>query len=106
MDRFAKDMTSNLFGNPHSASASSQLSTSRIEDIRLRALRFFNADPAEFDLVFVANATAGIKLIADALRAAPDGFDYAYHQASHTSLVGVREEARNSLCLDVRQVEE
>ncbi|KXX75103.1 Molybdenum cofactor sulfurase [Madurella mycetomatis] len=98
MDRFARDMTLNLFGNPHSASASSQLSTSRIEDIRLRVLRFFNADPADFDLVFVANATAGIKLVADALRAAPGGFDYAYHQASHTSLVGVREEARNSLC--------
>ncbi|KAL2133053.1 hypothetical protein VTI74DRAFT_2992 [Chaetomium olivicolor] len=106
VERFAKDMTSNLFGNPHSASASSQLSTSRIEDIRLRVLRFFNADPAEFDLVFVANATAGIKLVADALRAAPDGFDYVYHQASHTSLVGVREEARNSLCLDDRQAEE
>ena len=106
MDKFAKDMTSNLFGNPHSASASSLSSTARIEDTRLRVLRFFNADPAEFDLVFVANATAGIKLVADALRAAPDGFDYAHHQASHTSLVGVREEARNSLCLDDGQVED
>ncbi|KAK3988103.1 putative molybdenum cofactor sulfurase [Cladorrhinum sp. PSN332] len=106
MDRFARDMTSNLFGNPHSASASSQLSTTRIEDIRLRVLQFFNADPDGFDLVFVANATAGIKLVADALRAAPDGFDYAYHQASHTSLVGVREEARNSLCLGDQQVED
>jgi molybdenum cofactor sulfurtransferase len=106
MDRFAKDMTSNLFGNPHSVSASSQLSTARIEDIRLRVLRFFSADPAEFDVVFVANATAGIKLVADALRAGPDGFDYAYHQASHTSLVGVREEARNSLCLDDQQVDQ
>ncbi|KAJ4297191.1 hypothetical protein N0V88_004109 [Collariella sp. IMI 366227] len=105
MDQFVNDMTSNLFGNPHSASPSSQLSTTRIEDIRLRVLRFFNADPAEFDLVFVANATAGIKLVADAFRAAPGGFDYAYHQASHTSLVGVREEARNSLCLDDQQVE-
>lgn len=99
-------MTSNLFGNPHSASASSQLSTSRIEDIRLRVLQFFNADPGEFDLVFVANATAGIKLVADALSAAPSGFDYVYHQASHTSLIGVREEARSSVCLDDRQVEE
>ncbi|EAQ93254.1 hypothetical protein CHGG_01489 [Chaetomium globosum CBS 148.51] len=106
MDRFAKEMTSNLFGNPHSASASSQLSTARIEDIRLRVLRFFNADPAEFDLVFVANATAGIKLVADALRTAPDGFDYSYHQASHTSLIGVREEARNSLCLDDQEVDD
>ncbi|KAK4105521.1 PLP-dependent transferase [Parathielavia hyrcaniae] len=106
MGRFAKDMTANLFGNPHSASASSQLSTARIEDIRLRLLRFFGADPAEFDLVFVANTTAGIKLVAEALRAGPDSFDYAYHRASHTSLVGVREEARNSLCLDDRQVDQ
>jgi molybdenum cofactor sulfurtransferase len=106
MDRFAQDMTSNLYGNPHSASPSSQLSTERIENIRLRVLRFFNADPADFDVVFVANATAGIKLVAEALRALPDGFDYTYHQASHTSIVGVREEARNSLCFDDQQAEQ
>ncbi|KAK3394307.1 pyridoxal phosphate-dependent transferase [Podospora didyma] len=106
MDRFAQDMTSNLFGNPHSFSASSQLSTSRIEDVRLRVLQFFNADPDDFDVVFVANATAGIKLVADAMRSLPDGFDYAYHQMSHTSLVGIREEARNSVCLDDGQVED
>lgn len=105
MERFTHDMTSNLFGNPHSASASSQLSTSRIEDIRLRVLQFFNADPDEFDVVFVANATAGIKLVTEALRALPHGFDYVYHQHSHTSLVGVREEARKSVCLDDHEVE-
>ncbi|KUI66026.1 Molybdenum cofactor sulfurase [Cytospora mali] len=106
MDRFASEMTASLLGNPHSASPSSQLSTTRIEDTRLRALQFFNADPAEFDLVFVANATAGIKLVAEALRASPGGFDYAYHQSSHTSLVGLREEARHSLCLNDAQVQD
>ncbi|KAK4454614.1 molybdenum cofactor sulfurase [Podospora aff. communis PSN243] len=105
MERFARDMTSNLFGNPHSASSSSQLSTSRIEDVRLRVLQFFNADPCGFDVVFVANATAGIKLVTEALRSLPSGFDYAYHQSCHTSLVGVREEARKSICLDDHQVE-
>ncbi|KAK7752429.1 hypothetical protein SLS62_005582 [Diatrype stigma] len=100
VDRFAADMTSNLFGNPHSASASSQTSASRIDDIRLRVLQFFNADPSEFDLIFVANATAGIKLVAEALGDMPGGFHYLYHQASHTSLVGVRQEAVNSKCLD------
>ncbi|KAI0430602.1 molybdenum cofactor sulfurase [Xylaria sp. FL1042] len=100
VDSFAAEMTANLFGNPHSASASSQCTMSRIENIRHRVLRFFNADPAEFDLVFVANATAGIKLVSDAFRGFSEGFDYLYHQASHTSLVGVRQEARNSLCLD------
>ncbi|OTB07639.1 hypothetical protein M426DRAFT_317943 [Hypoxylon sp. CI-4A] len=98
VDKFAADMTSNLFGNPHSASSSSQTSTSRIEDIRLRVLQFFNADPSEFDLVFVANATAGIKLVTEAFRGNPLGFDYLYHQACHTSLVGVREEASTNLC--------
>lgn len=98
-------MTVNLFGNPHSASASSQLSMQRIESVRLRVLQFFGADPNEFDVVFVANATAGIKLVAEAMRCAPGEFDFAYHQASHTSLVGVREEARNSFCLDDGQVQ-
>jgi len=99
-------MTSNLLGNPHSVSPSSQLATSRIEDIRLRVLEFFKADPIDFDVVFVANATAGIKLVSEALRALPNGFDYAYHQASHTSLVGVRQEARDSLCLDDAAVDD
>ncbi|KAI7775281.1 hypothetical protein LA080_007081 [Diaporthe eres] len=106
VDEFAAEMTSSLLGNPHSASPSSQLSTIRIEDTRLRALQFFNADPADFDLIFVANATAGIKLVAEALRAAPGGFEYAYHQSAHTSLVGLREEAGTSICLDDAAVEE
>ncbi|KAB8265784.1 molybdenum cofactor sulfurase [Aspergillus pseudonomiae] len=92
IDSFARDLTSNLFGNPHSRSASSQLSTQRIDDIRLRALRFFNADPDEFDLVFVANATAAIKLVADVFRdSSPQGFWYGYFIDAHTSLVGARE---------------
>ncbi|KAE8145401.1 molybdenum cofactor sulfurase protein [Aspergillus avenaceus] len=92
IDSFAQDLTSNLFGNPHSRSSSSQLSTQRVDDVRLRALRFFNADPEEFDLVFVANATAAIKLVAEAFRdATPQGFWYGYYVDAHTSLVGARE---------------
>ncbi|KAI0017660.1 PLP-dependent transferase [Xylariomycetidae sp. FL0641] len=100
VDKFAADMTANLFGNPHSASASSQASLGRIEDIRLHVLRFFNADPSEFDLVFVANATAAAKLVAEAFRGLAGGFDYLYHETCHTSLIGVRQEARNSFCLN------
>ncbi|KAI2712674.1 hypothetical protein CBS147354_7861 [Penicillium roqueforti] len=92
IESFSRDLTSNLFGNPHSMSLSSQLSTQRTEDIRVRVLRFFNADPDEFDLVFVANATAGIKLVADSLRDSDHrGFWYGYHIDAHTSLIGVRE---------------
>jgi molybdenum cofactor sulfurtransferase len=84
-------MTSNLLGNPHSASASSQLSSRLIDDTRLQVLRFFNASPDDYDVVFVANATAAIKLVADAFRDTDTGFWYGYHTDAHTSLVGIRE---------------
>lgn len=99
IESYARDLTTNLYGNPHSVSASSQRTTDRVDDIRLRALKFFNADPDVYDLVFVSNATAGIKLVADAMRdgysseSDTRGFWYGYHADSHTSLVGVREVA-------------
>jgi molybdenum cofactor sulfurtransferase len=106
MEKFTTDLLSNLYGNPHSASASSQLSTNRIEDIRLKVLRFFNADPEDYDVVFVANATAGIKLVMDAFRECDGRFSYGYHRDSHTSLVGVRENATTSRYLDDADVEQ
>ncbi|KAK8090048.1 MOSC N-terminal beta barrel domain-containing protein [Apiospora hydei] len=105
VDEFAVDMTTNLYGNPHSASSSSQSSTARIDDVRVQVLQLLNADPTEFDVVFVANATAGIKLVAEALRSAPGGFSFMYHQACHTSLVGVRQESRASSCVDTDTVQ-
>jgi molybdenum cofactor sulfurtransferase len=62
------DLRDNLYGNPHSASSPSIHTSRRIESIRLRALQFMKADPDEFDLVFTANATAGIKLLLECLQ--------------------------------------
>lgn len=105
MEKFKEDMITNLYGNPHSASASSQLSSSRIEDTRVMALQFFNADPDFFDLVFVANATAGIKLVAEVFREQQACFNYGYHYESHTSLIGVRESAQSSHCWNDAEIE-
>ncbi|KAM0262325.1 hypothetical protein ACHAQJ_001794 [Trichoderma viride] len=100
MDSFAKEMTSVLYGNPHSGSWPSQQSTSKIDEVRIRLLNFFKADPDQYDLVFVANATAGVKLVVEGMRSLPEGYVFAYHQACHTSVVGAREEAHQSVCLD------
>lgn len=86
-------MLSTLLGNPHSTSAASQRATNQIEDVRLKTLQFFGASSDDFDLVFVANATAGIKLVIEGFREHVDGFWYGYHKDSHTSMVGVREVA-------------
>ena len=84
---------SNLLANPHSASSSSQFTTRRVEAVRARVLNFVNASPDQFDVIFVANATAGIKLVMDSFREHATGFWYGYHKDAHTSLVGVREAA-------------
>ncbi|QUC18289.1 uncharacterized protein UV8b_02530 [Ustilaginoidea virens] len=100
MDTFSHKLTHTLYGNPHSGSSSSQLSAAKIDDVRLQLLRFFKADPSEYDLVFVANATAGVKLVVEAMRALPNGYSYVYHNSCHTSLVGAREDANQSKCVD------
>ena len=90
---YRKTLDGSLFGNPHSQSPSSQLSTETVETARSRMLGFFRADPEHFDLIFVANATAAIKLVADGFRGSTSdhGFWYGYHADAHTSLVGLRE---------------
>ncbi|KAL8730042.1 MAG: hypothetical protein Q9166_004366 [cf. Caloplaca sp. 2 TL-2023] len=98
IEQSSQDLLHNLLGNPHSNSPSSQLSTRRIEDVRLRALRFFKANPDFFDLIFVANATAGIKLLTEGFRECQGGFWYGYHRDAHTSLIGVRESAAEHHC--------
>lgn len=105
LEQYTADLMSNLYGNPHSGSPSSQLSTNRIEDIRHKVLQYFKADAEDFDIVFVANATAGIKLVGDAFRELEGGFNYGYHRDAHTSLVGLREIATQSRCLEDNDVE-
>ncbi|KAJ5794508.1 Aminotransferase class V/Cysteine desulfurase [Penicillium paradoxum] len=102
---FTHEMSTSLLGNPHSESRSSQLSTKKVEEVRRRTLEFFNADPEHFDLVFVMNATAAVKLVLEALqdvRVSQDsektplepGLWLGYHLESHTSIVGMRELAK------------
>lgn len=71
----------NVFGNPHSRSErsvsrlracasadshSSQRSAAHAADARSAVLRFFDADPADYTVVFTQNATAALKLVGEA----------------------------------------
>lgn len=100
IEAHARDLITNLYGNPHSNSDPAVLAGSRVDDIRHRALRFFNADPQHFDLIFTLNSTHAIKTVYECFKdfaaRAPDqdksqGFWLGYHRDAHTSLVGGRE---------------
>lgn len=96
MDGFASKMVTGLYGNPHSENSPAKLSGDVVDQVREKMLNFFGASSEHFDLVFVANATAAVKLVADCFRDLAEKsrdrkFWYGYHKDAHTSIVGVRE---------------
>ncbi|KAF2787121.1 PLP-dependent transferase [Melanomma pulvis-pyrius CBS 109.77] len=98
---FARQLETTILANPHSSSSSSpNASQYNATKTRRQVLELFRADEEHFDIIFVANSTAGIKLVSEAFTGHENGFDYYYHQDSHTSLVGVRELANHSHCFE------
>ncbi|HEY7188290.1 MAG TPA: aminotransferase class V-fold PLP-dependent enzyme [Vicinamibacterales bacterium] len=64
--RDAARLQRSIFGNPHSENAPSRASTAAMEDARAETLRFFGADAREYDLVFTANASSAMRILAEA----------------------------------------
>lgn len=88
-----KLLASGVFGNPHSDSDSSRASSAVVERARRRVLRFLDVDESTHDLVFTANASAAIKLVAEAYAFTPDT-SLVLSADNHNSVNGIREYAR------------
>jgi molybdenum cofactor sulfurtransferase len=99
MDSFCVQMKASILSNPHSDASRPSFSALMVEQTRQKVLRLFSADSSQWDVVFTANATAAVKLVMECFAGHEQGFDYLYHCNAHTSLVGVREQARHSRCL-------
>jgi selenocysteine lyase/cysteine desulfurase len=83
-----------VFGNPHSTHGSSRASTCAIDAARRRILDFFDAGD-DYDVVFTANASAAIKLVAEAYPFGR-GTTFALTADNHNSVNGIREYARRA----------
>jgi selenocysteine lyase/cysteine desulfurase len=85
-DEFLKH---HVLGNPHSENPASVAATRIVEEARRDVLDFFGADPAEYTVIFTANASAALKLV---------GESYPFTSASrftllednHNSVNGIR----------------
>jgi selenocysteine lyase/cysteine desulfurase len=91
----ADRLTRGIFGNPHSEHAASRNSGAAMDTARAATLAFFDADPALYDVCFVANTTAAIKLVAESYRFAPRR-GLMLSADNHNSVNGVREYARRA----------
>jgi molybdenum cofactor sulfurtransferase len=91
--RHAELLLAEVFGNPHSLSPTSRASTERLERCRARVLRFFAADPADYTVVFTANASQALKLLGESYPFEP-GDRLTLTFDNHNSVNGLREFAR------------
>jgi len=88
-------LENNVLGNPHSDNPTSMASTKLVEDARAAVLEFFSADPAEYDVVFTANASGALKLVGESYPFCSGG-RYLLTYDNHNSVNGIREFARRA----------
>ena len=83
-------LSSHVFGNPHSSNPASMAATELVEHARAYILKFFKADPAEYDVIFTANASGALKLVGESYPFAKGGH-YLLTFDNHNSVNGIRE---------------
>jgi selenocysteine lyase/cysteine desulfurase len=86
-------LTSCVLGNPHSRNPTSRASTELIEDARRAVLAHFEADEAEYELVFTLNASCALKLVGESFPFTA-GSRLLLTADNHNSCHGLREFAR------------
>ena len=86
-------LSDGIFGNPHSKNLTSMAMTQLVEQARDYVLRYFNASPAEYMVIFTQNSTGALKLIGEAYPFGP-GDHYLLTFDNHNSVNGIREFAR------------
>jgi selenocysteine lyase/cysteine desulfurase len=90
--RDGRRLASSVLGNPHAESDPSQRSTEAMETVRQLTRRFLDADPSDYDVIFTANATAAIRLLAEAFPFR-DGSRLVLSSDNHNSVNGLRVQA-------------
>ena len=110
LDLLYQDLSSHVYGNPHSHHASSQLSTQIVEQVRDKILKHFHTDRRSYSVIFTSGCTDSLKLLGQNFRwcggkthdtdsvvamgddVAPGSTSvFCYFHDSHTSVVGIRE---------------
>jgi molybdenum cofactor sulfurtransferase len=91
--RHAELLTAEVLGNPHSANPTSELATGLVERARDRVLSHFNAAPDDYHVIFTANASQALKLVAESYPFEHGG-RFLLTFDNHNSVNGIREFAR------------
>lgn len=89
IDAHHRRLQREVLGNPHSQNPASAESTARVERARRRVLDFLRAAADEYEVVFTTNASAALRLVAEAFPFRP-GSRFVLTADNHNSVNGVR----------------
>lgn len=87
---FQQVLCGETWGNPHSENGPSRRSAEAMYRAREATLRFLNADPDEYSVIFTANASGALRLVGEAFPF-QRGSRLALLQDNHNSVLGIRE---------------
>ncbi|XP_059661845.1 molybdenum cofactor sulfurase isoform X2 [Cornus florida] len=102
MEAIFKDLTSNVYGNPHSQSDSSLATSEIVREARQQVLNFCNASPKDYKCIFTSGATAALKLVGEAFPWSNQSC-FMYSMENHNSVLGIREGA-SAVAVDIEKV--
>jgi selenocysteine lyase/cysteine desulfurase len=91
----AEMLRTSVLGNPHAESPASLASSALIAEAKAHLLRFLDADPAEYDVCFAANASGAIAHVAAGFPFGPH-VPFVLAADNHNSVNGIREYARRA----------
>lgn len=94
LDAHMAILRTQVLGNPHSANPTSMAMTDLVEGTRAFILRYFNASPDEYIVVFTQNASGALKLVGESYPFEA-GSQYLLTYDNHNSVNGIREFARD-----------
>jgi molybdenum cofactor sulfurtransferase len=87
--RHTRLLAEHVFGNPHSSNPTSQAATHLVEHAREYVLKFFNADPDEYLVIFTPNASGALKLVGESYPFSKGRYLLTFD--NHNSVNGIRE---------------
>ncbi|KAL1556065.1 Molybdenum cofactor sulfurase [Salvia divinorum] len=104
-----KDLSSTLYGNPHSQSSCSLTTSDIVGEVRRQILSFFNASPKEYNCIFTSGATSSLKLVGETFPWSSRS-NYMYTMENHNSVLGIREYALRqgaaAIAVDIEDITE
>ncbi|PNY07466.1 molybdenum cofactor sulfurase-like protein, partial [Trifolium pratense] len=87
MESVFKDLTNNVYGNPHSQSDSSSATLEIVRDARQQVLDYCNASPKDYKCIFTSGATAALKLVGESFPWSCNS-NFMYTMENHNSVLG------------------